>query len=81
MLNKKYVPHDLPIYPLHYHSKSKGDSDRDWILKRMRVISKDKQQEVSNEYEKLYRSEKFGNRQAANTFLQELAVKYRNKSK
>lgn len=73
MIDKKYAPHDLPIYPIKYFSGRYG-SDIDFILKRMRVIPEDKQQATSDQYEKLFFSD---GRKGANTFLHGLAVKYR----
>jgi len=74
MLNKEYVPHDLPIYPIRYFY-NRSASDRDFILKRMRAIPEDKQQEASDKYEKLFTS---SGRKEANTFIHNLAVKYRD---
>lgn len=62
-------------YPRYYHYGRFG-SDRDWILKRMAVIPKDKQQEVSIEYERLYLAKTPDRRKRANTYLQRVAKQY-----
>lgn len=73
MLNKDYVNHSLPIYPIRYFCNRYG-SDRDFIIKRMYAIPEDKQQKASDEYDKLFTRK---GRKDANTFIHELAVKYR----
>lgn len=65
---------DLPIYPKFWHQRGK-DSDRDWILVRMRAIPAVEQQKVADEYERLLFD---GGRKAANTYLHQTAVKYRD---
>lgn len=62
-------------FPLFYHDKQ-GITDREDIAKDMRLIPKDKRYEVSREYERLYK--KGAGRDAANTYLNELANGYRN---
>jgi len=63
------------IYPKYYYQRGK-ESDRDWILVRMRVIPESMKQEVADKYEKLYRTEKDG-RKKANTYLHNIAKEYR----
>ncbi len=63
------------IYPKFYYQRGK-DSDRKWILIRMKHIPQNKQVEVSQAYEKLYLSGANG-RKAANTYLQGIAKEYR----
>ncbi|MBD1583477.1 hypothetical protein [Pseudoalteromonas sp. S16_S37] len=68
------------IYPKYYHSRA-GDSDANWIYARMRVIPADKQQEVADEYERIYRTTvRKDARGAANTYLHNIAKQYRNKA-
>jgi len=64
---------DNLIYPIIYHYRGRWGSDKDFILKRMAHIPPDKQQEVSDEYERLYTKE---GRKSANTYLHELARGY-----
>lgn len=63
------------ICQLYYYQR-REESDRDWILVRMRAIPDYKKQEVADRYEKLYLTEKNG-RRAANTYLQNIASEYR----
>lgn len=64
------------IYPRFYQYK-KGKSDRDWIFSRMAVIPKEKQQEVADEYERIYLSGDRQSRNRANTWLNGVAMEYR----
>ena len=66
------------IYPLFYHYSNFG-SDRDFVLARMAVIPDNLQQEVSDEYDKLFRSKDPDRRKKANEYLHSIASKYRNK--
>lgn len=68
-----------PIMPKFYFGRLRGNSDRDWIQRRMAVIPEDKQQEVADEYERKYRNEKSFNRKKANTWLNGIAQEYRPK--
>lgn len=54
------------IYPIHYHYRGRWGSDKGFILARMAHITPEKQQEVSDEYEKLYHRQ---GRDAANNWL------------
>lgn len=67
---------NMDPYPKFYYCKL-GVSDRDWILSRIAVIPKDKKQEVSNHYTKLFLSKKSSARKDANTYLNNEAKKYR----
>lgn len=68
-----------PIMPKFYHYRGKAGSDRDWIMKRMAVIPKDRQAAVALEYEKRYLNKNAGfGRQLANQYLQGVAVEYRD---
>lgn len=71
---------DLPIYPPIYHY-SKFSSDRDFILKRMRAIPKDKQQEIADKYGTIFRLGNKESRRKANEFLHSVAVHYRDNRK
>ena len=66
-------------YPLWYHHR--GKSDRDWIFQRMAVIPKSKQQEVAEEYERLFLRSKPNGRRPANEYLHKIASYYRDKRK
>lgn len=68
------------IYPLWYHNK-KGENDLKWILQRMAVIPKSKQQEVADQYERLFIKNKPFGRKPANEYLHSVAVEYRDKRK
>lgn len=61
------------IYPTRYHYRGRWGSDKDFILARMAHIPEPKQQEVSDQYEKLYLRQ---GRKEANTYLHELARSY-----
>ena len=68
-----------PIMPKFYFYRGKAGSDRDWIMKRMAVIPRDRQAEVALEYEKRYLSKNAGfGRKRANEYLQGVAVEYRD---
>ena len=67
---------NMDPYPKFYYCKL-GVSDRDWVLSRMAVIPKDKKQEVSNHYKKLFLSGENSSRKNANTYLHNEAKKYR----
>jgi len=75
----------LPMFPKFYwFPRGKGcrkkRSDLAWIIKLMRHIPEDKQGDVVQEYENIFLR---GNndRKAANTYLHEIAVKYRDSDK
>lgn len=67
------------IYPIRYYYRG-GVSDKDFILTRMAHIPPDKQQEVSDHYDKLYMQNGSVNvtqgRKEANTYLHNEARKY-----
>lgn len=68
-----------PIMPKFYYYRGKAGSDRDWIMKRMAVIPKERQAAVAQEYEKRYLNKNAGfGRQLANQYLQGVAVEYRD---
>lgn len=71
------MPSNDVIMPDFYYSRL-ASSDRDWIRKRMAVIPEDMQQDVANEYEKLYLGEESFGRNKANTYLNGLATEYRD---
>jgi len=54
--------------PKFYHYRNKNESDRDWVLHRMTYIPIEIQEEVANNYEKLFLAAG-GGRRAANTYL------------
>lgn len=70
------------IYPKLYHYRGrferwgKDGSDKDFILKLMRHIPPSRQQEVSDQYERLFTGE---GRKAANEYLHAEAKVYRDK--
>lgn len=67
------------ILPQYWFCR-RGVSDLNWIMQRMSVIPKELQQEVANEYERLYRNKELDNpRKAANEMLHSEAVKYRKR--
>ena len=67
------------IYPIRYYYRG-GVSDKDFILTRMAHIPPNKQQEVSDTYDKLYMQNGSINvsvgRKEANTYLHNEARKY-----
>lgn len=68
-------------YPLYYFHNSK-QSDRDWIISKMRFIPAEKRDEVSKEYERIYLSGHFlKTRKQANEYLQKVARSYYEKLK
>lgn len=67
----------LPIYPLRYFY-GRWRSDRDFILKRMRAIPAEKQQEIADRYEEIFLSDDPDSRKKANEFLHDVAAKYRD---
>ena len=68
-----------PIMPKFYHYCGKHGSDRDWIMKRMAVISRERQAAVAQEYEKRYLNKNAGfGRKLANEYLQGVAAEYRD---
>jgi len=62
--------------PIYYYSR--WGSDREWIERRMAVIPPDQQQDVANEYWRIY-MRKDGGRKAANTYLQGIAAGHRDR--
>lgn len=62
------------IYPRFYQYK-KRSSDRDWILSRMSVFPRDKQDGIAKEYEDLYLKD---GRTVANTWLNDLFKEVRD---
>ncbi len=52
-------------------------SDRDWIESRMVEIPEGKRQEVADEYERQFSKDGRRNRKAANTYLNNVALEYR----
>ena len=69
---------DGVIYPQFFRG-SHGKDDLPWILSRMKLIPESKQLEVSEEYEKLFRSQKGGDRDKANTYLNKQAKEHYKK--
>lgn len=68
-----------PIMPKFYHYRGKAGSDRDWIMKRMAAIPKERQAAVAQEYERRYLNKNTGfGRKLANEYLQGVAAEYRN---
>lgn len=65
------------IYPRFYHYR-RGHSDRDWIMSRMSVIPKDRQQEVATKYEEMFLAGDRQSRNRANTWLNGIAKEYKN---
>ena len=68
------------IYPKYYYCK-RGDSDRDRILHNMKFIPEHKQQEVSDEYDRIYRASKQNSaRTLANNYLKGIAMEYHHEN-
>ena len=64
--------------PKFYFYRS-GESDRDWIERRMRVIPPQHRQAVADEYERIYlTSGRKVARKLANTYLHTTAKQYRD---
>lgn len=61
---------------MYYYSR--WGSDLAWIERRMAIIPAEQQQEVADEYFRIFRSED-GGRLAANTYLQGIAAGYRDR--
>lgn len=66
-------------YPIMYHYRSKEDSDKNFILNRMRVIPDDLKNEVSETYEGIYKNGLGDCRRLANEYLHSVAKEYRDK--
>lgn len=62
--------------PRFYHYKKIG-SDRDWIESRMIEIPESQREVIADEYERQYNSDGGRNRKAANTYLNAVALEYR----
>lgn len=69
---------EIKHYPNQYHYRSDSNSDRNWIMSRMRKIPVEKQEEVSTEYVRIFMATRNnGNaRRAANTYLDCVARGY-----
>ena len=65
------------IYPLFYYCRP-WSSDRDGIHQRMKVIPAGQQQEVANQYERLFMVPE-GGRKAANAYLDKTAREFMGK--
>ena len=65
----------MSSYPKFYHQDRWG-SDRDWIFARLKYIPDDMREQVSEEYTRLFLTT---GRKEANTYLHNLAKKYRDK--
>lgn len=65
------------ITPLYYHGRSKNNTDRYFIEKRMAVIPEQYQQRVADKYERIFRSRQTGFRKNANTYLHRVACWFR----
>lgn len=67
---------EVEIYPKFYYSR-RFESDHAWVMRKMSYIPLDKQQEVSDRYEKLYLNGSDRNaRKTANTYLHNVAKEY-----
>ena len=76
---------DKVIVPLFYFSRVRR-SDRAEIIRRMAVIPQDRQQEVANEYSRIYNTVRqesgvWDARSAANEYLSSVANPYRDELK
>jgi len=71
---------DNLIMPRFYYYR-KGKSDRDWIESRMIEIPESKRQEIADQYERLFLTRLGGDRKTANTYINQIAVEYRNAKK
>lgn len=78
----KQVEHIRPIrqYPIWYHCRG-GDSDKNFVLSRMRWIPDSLKHWVSLEFERLFLAGGREGRYKAKKFLHELASSYRNEGK
>ncbi|WP_372941735.1 hypothetical protein [Shewanella sp.] len=80
----KAVPHRLERrdYPLFWSREKNADgkTDIEWILKKMRFIPKSMRHEVSEEYVRLFFSDKANGRKLANTYLHGIASQFRGVS-
>ena len=64
------------IMPRFYYYRN-GKSHRNWIESRMIEIPESKRQEVADEYERRYMTRSGGNAKSANTYIQHVALEYR----
>ena len=67
-----------PKMPLFYFGRLGNNTDKYWIMTRMLVIPESKQQEVADEYSRIYQTEKAMARKKANAYLESVAKEYRN---
>ncbi len=66
----------IDYYPLFYKYNRWG-SNKQWIFRRMRVIPKSRQKEVSTKYSSLYLADPHGKgNDNANSYLDDLAKGY-----
>lgn len=66
----------IETYPLFYKYNRWG-SNKEWIFRRMRVIPKSRQKEVSRKYESLYLADPLGaGSDNANKYLNDTAREY-----
>lgn len=79
---------DLPLYPekevlpeWYFYKNVMGEveSDREFILARMAIVPDQVKQQVSDEYDRLYRLKQANHRELANKYLHNLAIEYRGK--
>lgn len=77
----KKEPHRLERkdYPLFWSGEknAEGKTDIVWILKKIRVIPASMKHQVSEKYESLFLSDKVNGRKLANTYLHDIANKFR----
>lgn len=69
----------MKTYPIMYYYRSREDSDRDFILKRMGAIPSALKHEVSETYEGIYKKGLGDCRRLANEYLHAIAKEYRDK--
>jgi hypothetical protein len=78
----KKEPHRLERkdYPLFWSREKNADGKTDivWILKKMRVIPASMRHQVSEKYESLFLSDRVKGRKFANTYLHDMANKFRD---
>lgn len=67
------------IMPKVYYYKG-SMSDRDWIESRMVEIPESKRPDIADEYERRFNSGEGRNRKAANTYLNSVALEYRQET-
>ena len=68
------------MMPEFYHGRLRTNTDKQWIMSRMRWIPLDKQKAVADKYSHIFLSEKSFGRKKANEYLQQEAKMYREEA-